>query len=598
MNMINFTVRFKMTLTGLRTAIVSGAAIVCAASCVYVDDNLGQNFIPANQIYEVKLATMPLDDVKMGYSDSLSAYSSSRITVGALRDATFGLTTRSSAFTVVPVMDTIDVGDNPKVIQFHFTAAKDTTSYADESQRNIIQNINVFKLKSKLDSTFMYSIDSPVYDGAERITKGVPTYSGGDSLSFDFSDDFADEIIGIFKKDEDIQLDLNAYLKEMPGIYISTDDPVGEGGRINMFDCPISISNSYYVTGNYAELKIRTDYGARKDVDTSFLFYFGPAERTTETSQYAFNICRTSSESNNIVQKAAQYPYNAKILRYVSNDNEASIYAEGGSGLKPVISAMGIREQLDEMLAAEGLSPDDVIINKASLNFNINRDKDYGRNYLLADILSPTCKFSYRTDMNHSESEGNNPLPESGGDDMIRYVSYAGLTDASVESENQGDVNFSLSTYNPDISHHAQEILKAPMDSLKTGRYDIWLLIMETVVVTTTDENQQELSEYYQNLAYASYYNNLYGGYGYGYGYGYGGYGYGSYYNNYYNYMLAAQYASASATQQESQTQLDKDKYYHTVLYGPGAADESLRPALSLVYSYIPRDSDASGSGE
>ena len=533
MNMINFTVRFKMTLTGLRTAIVSGAAIVCAASCVYVDDNLGQNFIPANQIYEVKLATMPLDDVKMGYSDSLSAYSSSRITVGALRDATFGLTTRSSAFTVVPVMDTIDVGDNPKVIQFHFTAAKDTTSYADESQRNIIQNINVFKLKSKLDSTFMYSIDSPVYDGAERITKGVPTYSGGDSLSFDFSDDFADEIIGIFKKDEDIQLDLNAYLKEMPGIYISTDDPVGEGG----------------------------------------------------------NICRTSSESNNIVQKAAQYPYNAKILRYVSNDNEASIYAEGGSGLKPVISAMGIREQLDEMLAAEGLSPDDVIINKASLNFNINRDKDYGRNYLLADILSPTCKFSYRTDMNHSESEGNNPLPESGGDDMIRYVSYAGLTDASVESENQGDVNFSLSTYNPDISHHAQEILKAPMDSLKTGRYDIWLLIMETVVVTTTDENQQELSEYYQNLAYASYYNNLYGGYGYGYGYG-------SYYNNYYNYMLAAQYASASATQQESQTQLDKDKYYHTVLYGPGAADESLRPALSLVYSYIPRDSDASGSGE
>lgn len=598
MNMINFTARFKMTLFRLGTAIVSGAALICAASCVYVDDNLGQNFIPANQIYEVKLATMPLDDVKMGYSDSLSAYSSSRITVGALRDATFGLTTRSSAFTVVPVMDTIDVGDNPKVIQFHFTAAKDTTSYADESQRNIIQNINVFKLKSKLDSTFMYSIDSPVYDGAERITKGVPTYSGGDSLSFDFSDDFADEIIGIFKKDKDIQLDLDAYLKEMPGIYISTDDPVGEGGRINMFDCPISISNSYYVTGNYAELKIRTDYGARKDVDTSFLFYFGPAERTTETSQYAFNICRTSSESNNIVQKAAQYPYNAKILRYVSNDNEASIYAEGGSGLKPVISAMGIREQLDEMLAAEGLSPDDVIINKASLNFNINRDKDYGRNYLLADILSPTCKFSYRTDMNHSESEGNNPLPESGGDDMIRYVSYAGLTDASVESENQGDVNFSLSTYNPDISHHAQEILKAPMDSLKTGRYDIWLLIMETVVVTTTDENQQELSEYYQNLAYASYYNNLYGGYGYGYGYGYGGYGYGSYYNNYYNYMLAAQYASASATQQESQTQLDKDKYYHTVLYGPGAADESLRPTLSLVYSYIPRDSDASGSGE
>ena len=40
------------------------------------------------------------------------------------------------------------------------------------------------------------------------------------------------------------------------------------------------------------------------------------------------------------------------------------------------------------------------------------------------------------------------------------YVSYAGLTDSSIESENQGEINRSTSVYSPDISHHVQEILK------------------------------------------------------------------------------------------------------------------------------------------
>ena len=70
-----------MTLNRIKTAIIIGAAMACAASCVYVDDNLGQNFIPGNQIYEVKIANFNLGnrDIMMGYSDSLSAYSSSRI---------------------------------------------------------------------------------------------------------------------------------------------------------------------------------------------------------------------------------------------------------------------------------------------------------------------------------------------------------------------------------------------------------------------------------------------------------------------------------------------------------------------------------------
>ena len=556
-----------MTTGILKKMTVIGAALVCAASCVYVDDNLGQNFIPGDQIYEVR------------YSDSLSAYSSSRITVGAIRDSKFGLTSRSSAFTIVPVVDTIDVGENPRVTQFHFTVSRDTTSVEDEGQTNILQNIYVHRLEHVLDSTYLYTVDLNDKDfiGKETITRGIPVYNGGDSLSFDFSDDFAMEMVKLFQEDPDIQMDLDEYLEKMPGIYIRSDAPATEGGRINMFNCPIEVSDSYYVTGNYAELKIRSDYGTRKDVDTSFLFYFGPQERTTDTEQYAFNICDSHPEDRTFLIEDTENK--TRSILYTATDGK--IYVEGGNGLKPVISAVEIKNLLTDHLKEEGLDPDEIIVNKASVilpfdEFINSGEYDYSQNYMLPDILSPTCRFSY-----YSES-----LDNADGE-RIRYVSYAGLTDASVESENQGDVNLSLSRYSPDISHHVQEVLRASDDSLATGRYDIWLLVMVNEVVTSTNEQQQEMSEYYQNLAYASYYNSLYGGYGYGYGYGYGGYGYNSYYNNYYNYMLDAQYASASAVQEETVAQLDKDRFYRLVINGP--ASES-RPQLTVVYSYIQRD--------
>ena len=570
-----------MTTGILKKMTVIGAALVCAASCVYVDDNLGQNFIPGDQIYEVRTATFDLDGIRMGYSDSLSAYSSSRITVGAIRDSKFGLTSRSSAFTIVPVVDTIDVGENPRVTQFHFTVSRDTTSVEDEGQTNILQNIYVHRLEHVLDSTYLYTVDLNDKDfiGKETITRGIPVYNGGDSLSFDFSDDFAMEMVKLFQEDPDIQMDLDEYLEKMPGIYIRSDAPATEGGRINMFNCPIEVSDSYYVTGNYAELKIRSDYGTRKDVDTSFLFYFGPQERTTDTEQYAFNICDSHPEDRTFLIEDTENK--TRSILYTATDGK--IYVEGGNGLKPVISAVEIKNLLTDHLKEEGLDPDEIIVNKASVilpfdEFINSGEYDYSQNYMLPDILSPTCRFSY-----YSES-----LDNADGE-RIRYVSYAGLTDASVESENQGDVNLSLSRYSPDISHHVQEILRRAEDS-NYSDYDIWFLTMAEETVETESGGNSALSEYYQNLAYYDYYNSMYnyGGY---YG-GYYGYGYNSYYgmSNYYNYMLAAQYASQSSTSVSVSMQLDKDRYYRGILRGPGAdgglsdGNKNL-PRLIITYS-------------
>ena len=187
--------------------------------------------------------------------------------------------------------------------------------------------------------------------------------------------------------------------------------------------------------------------------------------------------------------------------------------------------------------------------------------------YLFPKVLSPTVKISSDT-----------------------LVAFAGLTDASVSSENQGEINRSLCNYAPDMTHHVQQIIRQTDSDISD--YDIWMLIMWYETTTTTNSEANEMAQYYQQLAYYSYYNQLYGG-GYG-GYGsyygsYGGYGgYGGYgYNNYYNYMMMAQYASSAATTTSSDSELDKDRYYNCYLCGPGA--EGKKPELTLTYA-LPKE--------
>ena len=139
------------------------------------------------------------------------------------------------------------------------------------------------------------------------------------------------------------------------------------------------------------------------------------------------------------------------------------------------------------------------------------------------------------------------------------------------------------------MTHHVQQIIRK-VDDPDISDYDIWMLIMRYESTTTTNAEASEMADFYQQMAYYSYYNQLYGG-GYGgyggmYGYGgYGGYGYG--YNNYYNYMMMAQYANASASKTTTSTELDKDHYYNCHLNGPGAAGN--KPKLKITFA-LPRE--------
>ena len=564
---------------GLIAAI--GVTLLFSASCVKVNEHLGENLIPTDQKWDVfPQEAEPLRQIRLQMADSLSGYSSTRFTFGAVKDDILGTTVKGTSFTLVPLADSLDFGKNPKVLSFHFSAIRDTLSTVYDNQQRIIQNVYVSALKEPLDSTILYSgafmdpeVREKFLNTEDRITEGVPVYDGGDSLSFDFSKEYAEQVLAGVQRFQQIEGpegdSLSYYLKEVPGIYITSEVPAGNGGRINMFEIDLEYDTNYgYITGNYAELKIRSDYGERTDVDTSFVFYFGPGD-----------LLKNLEDNENIAQFAFNSSDHDTKTVYEKDGVVAGkeIYVEGGSGVKPVIKASEIRDIIERQMGEAGIADiKETVINKATIILPYNVSGDYEALDKFPMIMSPTVKLRSTT--------GN-------------YVTYAGLTDSSIDTENQGDINRSLNMYSPDISHHVQEIMKVAKDEnyeKNISKYDIWFLIMHEEIEESSSSSSA-MDSYYQNLMYNSYYNNMmYDPYGYGYGgygYGYGGYGYGGYggygYNNYYNYMMMAAYASSyNSSSEKTSIELDKDRYYRCTLNGPEYSDkvEEL-PRLKVTFS-------------
>jgi len=543
----------------LKYPFILTAALVCCLSCVSTNLELGGNLVPVDQTYKIYCDTVFFAGenaaaITNRAADSLSGYSNSRVTIGAVRDEYNRLCTRSSAITLIPMYDSVlNLGTNPEFQSFVLYLLRDSVSVADRNQANIIQNVKVSALSKAIDPAKDYDINSKPSVKAGSITNGTPIISAEDNLVVFFTKEFAQPFLDL--KNEDVQ-DIDTFLEKIPGIYIQTDEPEGRGGRINIFDLQLAYDSSDGISGNYAQIEFSAEFeGERKDTNLIFLlgaldFYDIDSLLTNgtigELPQYALNV--TTQESSDLIGLA-----------------DEKLYCEGGGGLKPVVSAKSIKDMVSSLVASKGGDPTGTVINKASLVFPYEYDASkYEEGYKYPQILSPTCRLRSDT-----------------------TVVFMGLTDASSSDENQGDINRSTSRYSPDITYHVQELLKMDDDKLASGNYDIWLLnVANETVTTTSSSSSDEMSEYYQYLAYQSYYNSMYGGYG-----GYGGYGYGSYggygynsYNNYYSYMMAAMYANTSSTTTQTESQIDKDRYYWAPLNGP----QSQNPPMLVVTYSIP----------
>ena len=564
------------------------AVTLAVPSCVEINKELGSENLDKEYLIDIYTVDIDLTETRLQMADSISGYSTSRLTVGAVRDDVFGETVRGTAFTLIPAVDTIDFGKDPVVKRFHIAFAKDTVSVPSESDRYILQNVDVYALSQPMNLSKPGTNEPLSFDESQRITSGIPVYSGTDSLSFDFTKEFAMRYIegirnvardgNILITRENAQpgdtVSMEDYTAELPGVYVRIKPGAGNGGRINMFNLSclslVSDGSSNYYTrnGNVATLRINSEYdGVRKD--TAFLFIPGQSgfvdevealRNKTKFTQYAFNFTGQSTKDREGVATG-------------------DILVEGGGGLKPVIQASELREKvLQDILTRDG-NPSKAIINLATIYLPFEEPADYLDLDLFPTTLSPTCQILTK------------------GDDGTVRSSFNGLPDAAADVEDQGGINRSLLQYQPDITWHLSKILQLEDAELEADpdlihNYDIWLFtvhdeIVESSITTSDDE------EYYRQLMYYQYLNNIYGGYGGygygGYGYGYGGYGYGydSYgYSNYYNmYLLNAMYASSGNTTSTTQT-LDKDRYYKGILNGPGA---ERHPHLKVTYS-LPKE--------
>ena len=338
---------FKMKFRLLTLA----AGLACCLSCIQTDPSLGGVFVPVTETYTFHTAEIPLEGITLQMADKLSGFSDDRITVGAIREPEFGLTTRSSAFTLIPIFeDEFELGDDPVFKSFHFAAARDTLSMLDPGQENILQHFHVYELSEPLDATEDYDLNQTVAHGDRPITRGTPVYNGRDSLSFDFSEEFGKKYLQITKEDVS---DMKKYIEKFPGIYIESDLPEGDGGRINMLDVQLSYdAQNKYVSGNFARLRYSAVFdGVRKD--TVMIFYYGAADffdmdslfnaYTGTFPQYCLNL--TGQQTRDRVGEAGE-----------------TLWVEGGGGLKPMISAKTLKHQVEQAIAAVGGDPKDAVI--------------------------------------------------------------------------------------------------------------------------------------------------------------------------------------------------------------------------------------------
>lgn len=532
----------------MRFKILTAAALmICCAGCVKVNNGMGGELIPDNLKYSVFAPDdILLKDFEMQEIDSLSGYSDYWFSIGAIRDPEFGLTTRKTAVTLVPLCqgETWDFGKDPKVKQFHFAVAMDSTSIADPSQECILQTLNVYELEKALDPKKDFNCKGDIKHKTAKINKSF-FINGTDSLAFNFTQEFAEKYFSITK--EELH-DMDKYLKHYPGIFLETSNPEGIGGRINTFTLQLGYSVSQkYITGNYAKLVFNSEYdGVRKD--TTFYFYMGAPEFTN------VDTLLKDHGTGNFEQYALTLTHSeGSTERQCHAADKKELTMEGGMGPKPFIRAKELARLTREAIIADGNDPKKAIINSAALEFSFIFPSDYKMMFKYPKILSPLCLFK-------SDSS----------------AVFVNLTDFSDESENIGEINRSLLKYSPNITYHLQEILNCTDEELAKGTHDIYLMSMayESYENTTKDD---ELAEYYQYLAYQSYYSSMYGS-GMNNGYGYGSY------TDYYSYMNAAQYASGTSI---SNTSLlpDKTRYYCAKLIGPAADDKTRVPKLKLTYS-------------
>ncbi len=399
----------------LLRVIMSSFAAITAFSCITVDKSLGEEYLPEDQLLQVKTAefNLPLTVKSM---DSLQAGSASFGILGYIRTPEFGDVKVATAANLSQQTTDLNFGDDPVFISVYFRAFMSGTSVMKDGQEYIPQDIFVYRTTKKIDTmdTYINSID-PSFIESTPLNTATSTYFGGDTIKVFLKDEFGEELLTATEEELD---SVDLFVERFNGLYVECSDLEEglEGGRLN------------YISYGYASVVLEYNFQPEWEddldrKDTVIAFTLGDG--------YCVNPSTYSSKDLESTEALAELPI------------------EGLAGVKPYLDGNTIKSMLDEWVQENGYDPSTVAISKAefSLPFEIPADLDMTR--------YPTYLFP--TYWNK--------------DSTIKY--YALTDDIYSTGNNMGYMSRSLEKYYGDFSYYIQDLITK--DASEVGNDDnLW----------------------------------------------------------------------------------------------------------------------------
>lgn len=391
-------------------------AACCLASCIHTDDTLGSALVPSSQDITIQTATLDLPLRGMRASDDLQSRLTGSVTVGNIGTDFYS----EGLMTITASTDSIVWGKNPTVQRVYLSMVRDTALVMRDDQLYIPQNIYVHRLNFELDSTHVNATHDRFkgqYYDPEPISTGGFVYTGDDAWSVELKKEIGEELLRFPMATLD---SAQLFMKQFYGICLRGDYPEssltapdGEG-RLNLFD----LSSSYLI--------INWDYDDDAGVRKRATAYFSLG------AYHVLNLYRT--------------------LRTTSASAD-QLVVQGLSGSKPYVSARALKESVEDWAAGNGISPEDIVIAKASVEF-------------------PFEYSGQSTQLDHYAASLY-PCQRVVDDNGIAYYSpLAEINDTSLEG---GSIDRSQLYYKSNISLYLQDLLSQE-DSDIDDEDDLWFM--------------------------------------------------------------------------------------------------------------------------
>jgi len=403
--------------------ILSASLLFLISSCITVDNRMGADFIPTNQILHINSVELEAP-MFTAVADSMNMSYPAYLAFGSVNFPVYGKTTTSALVQFAPYSYQKEYGADPIVSDMFVNIPLGGFTVSGDNDRYIPQNVYVYKIIKDLDKLDVYHKSfSEEFIDPIPVSKPGQIFLGRDTLRIEFTEEFAYELLQADSIERD---STEAFIERFKGLYITTDDlnTSETGGRMNFLD--ITEANIY--------LNYKSGQG------DSLLTYF-------------FNIYGTyynvsSHQSSHLA----------------TNSPAAHLYYEGLAGVKPCLDASNMRDRIKTWGLAQTPPVDasQILISRADLVLpvEIPLNNDYSTVDKAPGNLFPSRLVSNDTLTFYS------PLNE------IYYQNSGGTMNRS-----RWEYTFEITTYLQDLLNK---------DTI-TSRDNLWIMPTYVVSGTSAD---------------------------------------------------------------------------------------------------------------